>query len=81
MTTPFEPRRASQTGAGIVETMVGILIGRSCSVIYNVFALSEGYKRTAVSAADAQTTGLYSQFVLARLPTLKRRPRFALPAQ
>ena len=60
-------RRATQKGAGIVETMIGILIGMIVIlVIYNVFALSEGYKRAAVGAADAQSTGLYAQFVLAR---------------
>lgn len=59
--------RTSQKGAGIVETMIGILIGMIVVlVIYNVFAVAEGYKRTAVGAADAQTTGLYAQFVLAR---------------
>ena len=47
--------------------MIGILIGMIVIlVIYNVFALSEGYKRAAVGAADAQTTGLYAQFVLSR---------------
>lgn len=52
---------------GIVEVMVGILIGMIVVVaIYNVFAVAESYKRTAVGAADAQTTGLYAQFVLAR---------------
>lgn len=56
-----------QRGAGIVETMVGILIGMIVVlVIYNIFALAEGHKRTAVGAADAQTTGLYAQFVLTR---------------
>jgi len=47
--------------------MIGILIGMIVIlVVYNVFAVSEGYKRAAVGAADAQTTGLYAQFVLAR---------------
>jgi type IV pilus assembly protein PilW len=47
--------------------MIGILIGMIVIlVIYNVFALSEGYKRAAVGAADAQSTGLYAQFVLSR---------------
>ena len=52
---------------GIVEVMVGILIGMIVVVaIYNVFSVAEGYKRTAVGAADAQTTGLFAQFILAR---------------
>ena len=59
--------RRSQNGAGIVETMIGILIGMIVIlVVYNVFAVSESYKRAAVGASDAQTTGLYAQFVLAR---------------
>jgi type IV pilus assembly protein PilW len=59
--------RMAQNGAGIVETMIGILIGMVVVlVIYNVFALAEGYKRTAVGTADAQATGLYAQFVLSR---------------
>ena len=56
-----------QTGVGLVETMIGILIGMVVVlVVYNVFSLAEGYKRTTVAAADAQTTGLYAQFVLSR---------------
>ena len=56
-----------QRGMGIVEVMVGILIGMIVVVaIYNVFAVAESYKRTAVGAADAQTTGLFAQFILAR---------------
>jgi type IV pilus assembly protein PilW len=59
--------RSRQRGAGIVETMIGILIGLLVVLaVYNVFAVAEGYKRTAVGAADAQTTGLYAQFVLNR---------------
>ena len=65
--TTLSQQRATQKGAGIVETMIGILIGMVVIlVIYNVFALSEGYKRAAVGAADAQSTGLYAQFVLTR---------------
>lgn len=61
------PVRRRQAGAGIVETMVGILIGLIVVLaIYNVFAVAEGYKRAAVGAADAQTTGLFAQFVLRR---------------
>ena len=56
-----------QRGVSIVETMVGILIGMIVVLaIYNVFALVEGYKRTTVGVADAQTTGLVAQFILSR---------------
>jgi len=58
---------ARERGMGIVETMVGILIGMVVVLaIYNVFALAEGYKRTTVGVADAQTTGLVAQFILSR---------------
>jgi type IV pilus assembly protein PilW len=56
-----------QSGIGIVETIVGILIGMLVLlVIYNVLSLAEGYKRTTVGVADTQTTGLFAQFVLNR---------------
>jgi type IV pilus assembly protein PilW len=56
-----------QAGAGLVETMVGILIGLIVVlVIYNMLAAAEGYKRTAVGASDAQVTGLLSQFIVGR---------------
>lgn len=56
-----------QLGMGIVEVMIGILIGVIVVLaIYNVFSVAEGYKRTTLSAADAQTTGLFAQFVLSR---------------
>jgi type IV pilus assembly protein PilW len=56
-----------QRGAGLVETMVGILIGLIVVlVIYNLLSATEGYKRMANGASDAQVTGLLSQFILGR---------------
>jgi type IV pilus assembly protein PilW len=56
-----------QRGAGIIETMIGILIGLLVVlVIYQVFAASQGYKRLTTAEADAQVTGLFTQFVLGR---------------
>ena len=67
MTQARRTRPVRQRGMGIVETMIGILIGMIVVLaIYNVFALVEGYKRTTVGIADAQTTGLVAQFILAR---------------
>ena len=67
MSARFRRSPARQRGMGIVETMVGILIGMVVVLaIYNVFAIAEGYKRTTVGVADAQTTGLFAQFILAR---------------
>lgn len=55
--------RSHQRGVGIVETMVGILIGLVVVVvIYNMLAIAESFKRTATGTADAQITGLVSQF-------------------
>lgn len=43
--------------------MVGILIGLLVvAVIYNMLSVAEGYKRSTTGAADAQITGLISQF-------------------
>jgi type IV pilus assembly protein PilW len=61
------PMRATQRGAGLIETMIGVVIGLIVVlVIYNIFAVTEGYKRTTTGASDAQTTGQFVQFVLAR---------------
>jgi len=60
------PRRALR-GAGLVETMVGILIGLVVVlVIYNMLSVSESYKRMAVGSSDAQITGMLAQFVMGR---------------
>jgi type IV pilus assembly protein PilW len=62
---PFGPRAAR--GAGLVETMIGILIGLIVVlVIYNLLAASESYKRMATGSSDAQITGLLSQFIVGR---------------
>jgi type IV pilus assembly protein PilW len=56
-----------QRGVGLVETMVGIVIGMIVIVaIFNVFALAENYKRTTTGVADAQVTGQFAQFVMGR---------------
>ena len=54
-------------GAGIVETMIGILVGLLVVlVVYQVFASAQGYKRLTTAEADAQVTGVFTQFVLGR---------------
>ena len=54
-------------GFSLVEVLVGLVIGIvALLVIYQVFAVSEGYKRTASSGGDAQTTGLVSTFLIAQ---------------
>jgi type IV pilus assembly protein PilW len=60
------PRRRAR-GVGLVETMVGILIGMIVIlVVYNILAVAEGYRRTTVGASDAQINGLLSQLVASR---------------
>lgn len=60
-------RFARQRGAGLVETMVGILIGMFVILaVYSLLSTSEGYKRATSGASDAQINGLLSQFILAR---------------
>ena len=55
---------ARQRGAGIVETLIGLFIGLLVVlVVYNLLAVAEGYKRMTTGDADAQITGLMSQFV------------------
>jgi type IV pilus assembly protein PilW len=59
--------RGRQTGAGMVETMIGILIGLLVVlVVYNLLSVAEGYKRMTAGVSDAQITGLLSQFLASR---------------
>jgi type IV pilus assembly protein PilW len=47
--------------------MIGIVIGMvAVLVIYQVYEMSERYKRATTTSGDAQTTGLYAAFVLTR---------------
>jgi len=63
------PSRTSreQRGFGIVEIMVGVVIGLlALLIIYRGLALSEGYRRTTTAGGDAQSAGMISTFVLAQ---------------
>jgi type IV pilus assembly protein PilW len=52
-------------GFGLVEVMVAMVIGLvGMIVIFQVFAISEGYNRSATSGSDAQQNGAYSLYVL-----------------
>jgi type IV pilus assembly protein PilW len=58
---------AKQRGFGIVEIMVGVVIGLlALLIIYRGLALSEGYRRTTTAGGDAQSAGMISTFVLAQ---------------
>ena len=62
-TRPALPRR--QHGVSLIEIMVAVVIGLlAVLVIYQVFAVSEGFKRNTTGASDAQQTGLFSMFTL-----------------
>jgi len=59
------PRRAA--GFTIIELMVGMLVGLLATIVmFQVFAVSEGQKRTTTGAGDAQQNGVGSVFVLER---------------
>lgn len=61
-----EIRRAAR-GFTLVEILVGLTLGLLAIVImYQVFAVFEGQKRTTTSGADAQTSGLMSLYSLER---------------
>src|SRR3989442_9677501 len=54
-----------QRGFGLVEIMVGVVIGMiAVLVIYQVYTVAEGFKRNTTAAGEAQSSGLFSTFVL-----------------
>jgi type IV pilus assembly protein PilW len=54
-----------ETGFSIVELMVAVAIGLiGILVIFQVFAVSEGYRRTSTSGSDAQQAGALAIYVL-----------------
>jgi type IV pilus assembly protein PilW len=60
-----EPCRRVQRGFGLVELMVGLVIGLiAVLVIYQVYSVAEGFKRNTTAAGEAQQSGLFSTFVL-----------------
>ena len=57
--------RLAQRGFGLVELMVGLVIGLiAVLVIFQVYTVGEGFKRNTTAAGDAQMNGLFSTFVL-----------------
>lgn len=60
-------RPRKQAGMTLVELMVAMLIALiGMVIIFQVFAFSEGYKRTTTSAGDAQQSGSFSTYSLER---------------
>ena len=58
-------QRRRQGGVGIIEIMVGILISMlMVLIIYQVYLVSEGQKRTITSGSDAQQNASYGIFLI-----------------
>lgn len=57
----------NQKGFGLVEVMVGLLIGMlAMVVVMQVFATAEGQKRTTTGGADAQSNGAIGLYMIER---------------
>ena len=56
-----------QRGMGLIEVMISIVIGMlMVLVIYQIYEVSEGQKRTITAGSDAQQNASYGLFVLSR---------------
>ncbi|MGB8856654.1 MAG: prepilin-type N-terminal cleavage/methylation domain-containing protein, partial [Burkholderiales bacterium] len=66
--TKYRTLRADkQSGFSLVEVMVGLLIGLlGTIVIFQVFSISEGQKRTTTSGNDANQSGVFALYTLER---------------
>jgi type IV pilus assembly protein PilW len=59
--------RAAERGIGLIEVMVSIVIAMLLVlVIYQIYEVSEGQKRTITAGSDAQQNASYGLFVLTR---------------
>ncbi len=60
-------RLRSECGVGLIEVMVGIVISMLLVlVIYQIYEISEGQKRTITAGSDAQQNASYGLYVLGR---------------
>ena len=67
LTTSMSGRAQMQAGFGLVEIMVGLVIGLLTTlVIMQVFTSFEGQKRTTSGSADAQTNGAVALYSISR---------------
>jgi type IV pilus assembly protein PilW len=65
MNTASKSSRPGQGGFGLIEVMVGLVIGLiAVLVIYQVYTVSEGFKRNTTASGEAQQSGLFSMFIL-----------------
>src|SRR5664279_4744675 len=63
-----KPNRGSvQRGVGLVETMIGLVIGMlMVLMIFQVYQVNEGQKRTVTGGSDAQQSAGYGLFMIGR---------------
>jgi len=67
MTMRMHNTRRTLRGVGLVEIMVGIIIGMlMVLVIFQVYEVSESQKRTITAGSDAQQNASFGLYVLAR---------------
>ena len=65
MSTRTSTRPSNQSGLGIIELMVSIVIGMlMVLVMFQVYQITEGEKRTVTSGSDAQQSAAYGLFLL-----------------
>ncbi|MEW5709773.1 PilW family protein [Pelomicrobium sp. G1] len=63
----IQPIDRPSAGFSLVEIMVAVVIALiGVVVVFQVFAVSEGYKRTTTSGGDAQTNGALALFTIER---------------
>jgi len=59
--------RALQRGIGLIEMMVSIVIAMLLVlVIYQIYEISEGQKRTITAGSDAQQNAAFGMYMLGR---------------
>ena len=62
-----ERMRECQRGVGLIEVMISIIIGMlMVLVIYQIYEVSEGQKRTITAGSDAQQNASYGLYALGR---------------
>lgn len=67
MSVRFLNLRSKQGGVGLIEVLIGMVMGLLMMlVIYQVYGVNEGQKRTITAGSDAQGNASYGMFMLSR---------------